>query len=187
MMGNELPILDDVLLDSFAMAPCPLSVAMEDVSYTAAGSGSDVLTHDASGKRSSSFMFKLLLPLSLSISGGSFAPSSGGGAVSSDPVSPPSCPPSSGTAEPSGVGGTVSCSYGESNSSGELDIGTSSVPVVIFPTSGTCCNSSPAAGSLTLGECVRLLPVMVRRVDFYTFVFRYLANLFFSSVYRLPE
>jgi hypothetical protein len=33
MMGNELPILDDVLLDSFAMAPFPLSVAMEDVSY----------------------------------------------------------------------------------------------------------------------------------------------------------
>lgn len=182
MMGNELPILDDVLLDSFAMAPFPLSVATEDVSYTAAGSASDVLTPDASGKRSSSFMFKLLLPLSLSISGGSFAHSSGGGAVSSDPVSPPSCPPSSGTAEPSGVDGTVSCSYGGSTSSGELDIGTSSVPVVIFSTSGTCCNSSPAAGSLTLGECSAPSSDGWFIVDFYTFVFRYVANLFFPAL-----
>jgi hypothetical protein len=47
MMGNELPILDDVLLDSFVMAPFPLSVVMEDVSYTAVGSASDVLTPDA--------------------------------------------------------------------------------------------------------------------------------------------
>ncbi len=128
MMGNELPILDNVLLD-FCNGPFS--------SFCCYGI---VLTPDASGKRSSSFMFKLLLPLSLPISGGSFAPSSGGGAVSSDPVSPPSCPPSSGTAEPSGVGGTVSCSYGGSTSSGELDIGTSSVPVVIFSTSGTYCN-----------------------------------------------
>jgi hypothetical protein len=62
-----------------------------------------------------------------------------------------------------------------------LDIGTSSVPVVIFPTSGTCCNSSPAAGSLTLGECVRLLPVMVRR-GLLHFRLPVLGESFFSSV-----
>jgi hypothetical protein len=60
-----------------------------------------------------------------------------------------------------------------------LDIESSSVPVVIFSTSGTCCN-----------PCSRIFDTWGMFgsfqwwfiVDFYTFVFRYLANLFFPAL-----
>jgi hypothetical protein len=66
-----------------------------------------------------------------------------------------------------------------------LDIGTSSVPVVIFSTSGTCCNSSPAAGSLTLGECSA--PFSDGSSWTFTLSSSGTWRIFFFQRYRLPE